>query len=157
MSVLAIPIDKTEVLNHINLTIEAGKTFAIVGPSGSGKSTIANLIPRFYELNSGTISIDGENIQDITLKSLRKNIGMVQQDVFLFWGSVAENIAYGKPDATMDEIKYAAKMAGADEFIEKLPDGYNSYVGERGVKLSGGQKQRISIARVFLKIQKSYT
>lgn len=112
---------------------------------------MCSLIPRFYELNSGDILIDGKSIKDITLKSLRENIGIVQQDVYLFSGSVMENISYGKPGASFEEIKKAAEMAGAAEFIEKLPQGYDTYVGERGVKLSGGQKQRISIARVFLK------
>ena len=140
-----------EVLNNINLHINSGESYALVGPSGGGKTTICNLIPRFYELTSGTIKIDGTDIHDVTLKSLRENIGIVQQDVYLFAGTIRENIEYGKPGATDEEIKHAAKLAGADEFIEKLPDGYNTYTGERGVKLSGGQKQRISIARVFLK------
>jgi len=143
--------DTDYVLDNLSLSVRKGETLAIVGPSGSGKSTIANLIPRFYEIEDGRISIDGKDIRDVTMESLRKNIGVVQQDVFLFWGTVAENIEYGRPGATMEEIVAAAKLAGAHEFIEKLPDGYNSYVGERGVKLSGGQKQRISIARVFLK------
>lgn len=115
------------------------------------RTTIAGLIPRFYDVTEGAVTVDGIDVRDVTMNSLRKNIGMVQQDVYLFWGTVAENIAYGKPDATREEIEEAAKMAGADEFIRTLPDGYESYVGERGVKLSGGQKQRISIARVFLK------
>jgi len=139
------------VLENVSIKVEKGMNIALVGPSGGGKTTMCSLIPRFYELNSGEILIDGKNIKKFTLKSLRENIGIVQQDVYLFSGSVLENIAYGKPGATFEEIKTAAKMAGAEEFIEKLPQGYDTYVGERGVKLSGGQKQRISIARVFLK------
>ncbi|HHW23955.1 MAG TPA: ABC transporter ATP-binding protein [Clostridiales bacterium] len=140
-----------EVLSNISFRINPGEHIAIVGPSGSGKTTICNLIPRFYEPTAGRILLDGRDIRTITLESLRKNIGMVQQDVYLFAGTVAENIAYGSPGATMDEIREAARLAGALEFIEKLPNGFDTYVGERGVKLSGGQKQRISIARVFLK------
>ncbi len=143
--------DGAEVLTHINLQIEPGERVAVVGPSGSGKTTLCNLIPRFYEPTSGYITLDGRDIRTITLESLRSNIGMVQQDVYLFSGTVAENIAYGNPNATECEIEAAAKAAGAHEFIEKLPHGYDTYVGERGVKLSGGQKQRVSIARVFLK------
>ena len=143
--------DENSVLSDINLKVEKGRSVALVGPSGGGKTTMCSLIPRFYELNSGDILIDGKSIKDITLKSLRENIGIVQQDVYLFSGSVMENISYGKPGASLEEIKKAAEMAGAAEFIEKLPQGYDTYVGERGVKLSGGQKQRISIARVFLK------
>lgn len=139
------------VLEHINLNIKAGENIAIVGPSGSGKTTLCNLIPRFYDTSSGAITIDGINIKDVTLKSLRCNIGVVQQDVYLFSGTIYENIAYGKQEAGKEEIVRAAQLAGADEFIRSLPDGYDSTVGERGVKLSGGQKQRISIARVFLK------
>lgn len=142
---------KENVLENINLHIRAGQNVAFVGPSGGGKTTLCNLIPRFYDVTEGKITIDGINIKDITIKSLRNNIGVVQQDVYLFSGTVYENIEYGKPGATKEEIIQAAKEAGAHDFIEKLPDGYNSYVGERGVKLSGGQKQRISIARVFLK------
>ena len=138
-------------MDKLNLTINKGEIVALVGPSGGGKTTIAGLIPRFYDVTEGAVTVDGIDVRDVTMNSLRKNIGMVQQDVYLFWGTVAENIAYGKPDATREEIEEAAKMAGADEFIRTLPDGYESYVGERGVKLSGGQKQRISIARVFLK------
>ena len=141
----------TDMLNHINLDIKNGENIAIVGPSGGGKSTLCNLIPRFYDIADGEIFIDGKNIQDITLKSLRSNIGTVQQDVYLFCGSVYDNIVYGKPGATREEVEEAAKAAGAHEFIMGLKDGYDTYVGERGVKLSGGQKQRISIARVFLK------
>jgi ATP-binding cassette subfamily B protein len=140
-----------DILNNVNLHIGSGESFALVGPSGGGKTTICNLIPRFYELTSGSIKIDGTDIQDVTLKSLRENIGIVQQDVYLFSGTVRENIEYGKPGATEEEIREAARLAGALEFIDKLPDGFDTYVGERGVKLSGGQKQRISIARVFLK------
>lgn len=141
----------TDVLNHINLNITPGENIAIVGPSGGGKSTLCNLIPRFYDIAEGDIYIDGKNIHDITLKSLRNNIGMVQQDVYLFSGTVYDNIVYGKPGATRKEVEEAARAAGAHEFISELSEGYDTYVGERGVKLSGGQKQRISIARVFLK------
>ena len=123
----------------------------MVGPSGGGKTTLCNLIPRFYDVTAGRIIIDGQDIRDITLKSLRSSIGMVQQEVYMFSGTVAENIAYGKPGATREQVIEAAKQAGADSFISQLPNGYDTYVGERGVKLSGGQKQRISIARVFLK------
>lgn len=143
--------ENDNVLEKITLEIKPGENIAVVGPSGSGKTTLCNLIPRFYEKNDGEITIDGKNIKDITLASLRSNIGMVQQDVYLFSGSVKENIAYGRQDASDDEIAEAAKMAGADEFISALPKGYDTYVVERGVKLSGGQKQRISIARLFLK------
>ena len=143
--------ENEDVLSHINLKIKKGTNLAIVGPSGGGKTTICSLIPRFYEINGGSITVDGIDIKHIKLESLRKNIGIVQQDVYLFYGTVRENIAYGKPDATDEEIREAARKAGAEEFISKLPDGYDTYVGERGVKLSGGQKQRISIARVFLK------
>lgn len=139
------------VLKDINIEIKPGENIALVGPSGGGKTTISNLIPRFYDINEGAIKLDGTDIRDITMKSLRSNIGIVQQDVYLFSGTVMENISYGKPDATIEEIMNAAKLAGADEFIEKLPEGYETYVGERGLRLSGGQKQRISIARVFLK------
>jgi len=139
------------VLSHINITAEKGENIAIVGPSGSGKTTLCNLLPRFYELGDGDITVDGRSIKDITLKSLRNNIGVVQQDVYLFGGSVRENITYGSPDATDEQMIEAAKSAGAHEFIMSLPDGYDTYVGERGLKLSGGQKQRISIARLFLK------
>ena len=139
------------VITNLNMTIKTGNSVALVGPSGGGKTTLCNLIPRFYDVSSGRITIDGVDICDMSLKSLRSNIGVVQQDVYLFSGTIFENIAYGKPGATMEEVVAAAKDAGADEFIKNLPDGYNSYVGERGIKLSGGQKQRISIARVFLK------
>ncbi|WP_346937934.1 ABC transporter ATP-binding protein [uncultured Clostridium sp.] len=140
-----------EILSNINLQIEKGKTLALVGPSGGGKTTICHLIPRFYELNEGIITIDGEDIKEITLKSLRKNIGIVQQDVFLFTGTIKDNILYGNPEASDDDVIEAAKNANIHDFIMSLPEGYETYVGERGVKLSGGQKQRISIARVFLK------
>lgn len=143
--------DDTKVISDLTLHINAGESIALVGPSGGGKTTLCSLLPRFYELDSGSISIDGKDIRGITLGSLRHNIGVVNQNVYLFSSTVRENIAYGRPGASDEEIKAAAKLAGADEFIEKLPDGYNTYVGERGVKLSGGQKQRISIARVFLK------
>lgn len=145
------PDDHNEVLDTIDLTIKKGEKVALVGPSGGGKTTLCNLIPRFYDTTSGTISIDGQDIRHVTLKSLRSNVGVVQQDVYLFSGTVAENIAYGKPGASREEIIEAAKMAGAHDFVMELKDGYDTYVGERGVKLSGGQKQRLSIARVFLK------
>ncbi len=140
-----------EILHRLNLKIGKGKNVALVGPSGGGKTTLCNLIPRFYEPESGEILLDGKNIKDITLRSLRSNIGVVAQDVYLFSGTIRDNLIYGKADATEDEIIDAAKKAGAHDFISALPDGYDTYVGERGVKLSGGQKQRISIARVFLK------
>ena len=143
--------DDTKVIKGLSLHIKAGQNIALVGPSGGGKTTLCSLLPRFYELNEGKITVDGNDITELTLESLRNNIGVVNQNVYLFSSSVRENIAYGKPGATDEEIRQAAKLAGADEFIEKLPDGYDTYVGERGVKLSGGQKQRISIARVFLK------
>ncbi len=143
--------DVTEVFKDINLEVKAGTHVALVGPSGGGKTTLCNLIPRFYEVSEGAVKIDGKNVRDLKVKSLRESIGVVQQDVYLFSGTVFENIAYGKDDATMEEVVNAARLAGADEFISALPNGYNTFVGERGVKLSGGQKQRISIARVFLK------
>jgi len=143
--------DKKTVLENINLKVEAGESVAIVGPSGVGKTTLCSLIPRFYDVDSGSIYVDDINIKDIKLKSLRQNIGIVQQDVFLFAGTIRENIAYGKLDATDEEIINAAKAANAHDFIMELEDGYDTYIGERGVKLSGGQKQRISIARMFLK------
>ena len=139
------------VLAHINLTVKPGESVALVGPSGGGKTTMCNLIPRFYEVTGGSVKIDGVDVRDLTLHSLRNQIGMVQQDVYLFSGSVFDNIEYGKPGATKEEIVQAAKLAGAHDFIMSLPEGYDTYVGERGVKLSGGQKQRISIARVFVK------
>lgn len=145
------PDDHNVVFKGLNLDIHAGEKIAIVGPSGGGKTTLCNLIPRFYDINGGEILLDGKNIHGYTIKSLRQNIGMVQQDVYLFSGTVYENIAYGKNHATKEEVTEAAKRAGAHEFICALKDGYDTYVGERGVKLSGGQKQRISIARVFLK------
>lgn len=139
------------VLDDINIEIKKGESVAIVGPSGGGKTTLCNLIPRFYDCDEGRILIDGKDIKDLTLSSLRKNVGVVQQDVYLFSGSVRDNILYGRPDASEEEVVAAAKAAGAHEFICSLKDGYDTYVGERGLKLSGGQKQRISIARVFLK------
>lgn len=143
--------EEEEILSNINLRIPAGKTVALVGPSGSGKTTFCSLIPRFYEVSSGSILIDGKDIKHITQSSLRDGIGIVQQDVYLFGGSIKDNISYGKPMASDEEIIEAAKKANIHEFIMSLPDGYDTYVGERGVRLSGGQKQRISIARVFLK------
>ncbi len=139
------------VITNLNMTIKTGNSVALVGPSGGGKTTLCNLIPRFYDVSSGRITVGGVDIADMSLKSLRTNIGVVQQDVYLFSGTIFENIAYGKPGSTFEEVVAAAKDAGADEFIRSLPDGYDSYVGERGIKLSGGQKQRISIARAFLK------
>jgi ATP-binding cassette, subfamily B, bacterial len=141
----------TEVLSQINLTVKAGEYIALVGPSGVGKTTLCSLIPRFYEVSSGGIKLDGRDIREIKLKSLRRNIGIVQQDVYLFGGSVMENIRYGKPEASNAEVISAAKNANAHEFIVGLPNGYETDIGQRGVKLSGGQKQRLSIARVFLK------
>ena len=145
------PDDHNKVLHHVSLDIKAGERLALVGPSGGGKTTLCNLIPRFYDVTSGRILIDGQDIRHVTLKSLRQDIGIVQQDVYLFSGTVAQNIAYGKPGATREEIMEAARLAGAEKFILALKDGFDTYVGERGVKLSGGQKQRIAIARVFLK------
>lgn len=143
--------DKTKVLDGLSLSIEAGKTVALVGPSGGGKTTLCSLIPRFYDLEQGDIKIDGKSIKDVSLKSLRKNIGVVAQDVFLFTGTIKENILCGNPNASEEEVIAAAKKAKIHDFIETLPDGYETYIGERGVKLSGGQKQRISISRIFLK------
>jgi ATP-binding cassette subfamily B protein len=143
--------DETPVLSHVSFEIPAGKSIALVGPSGSGKTTICSLLPRFYDVTGGRITIDGKDVRTLGLKSLRSQIGMVQQDVYLFSGTIRENIAYGKPGASMEEITEAAKRANIHDFIEELPDGYDTFVGERGARLSGGQKQRISIARVFLK------
>ena len=143
--------DDTPVLSHVSIEIPAGKSIALVGPSGSGKTTICSLLPRFYDVTGGKITIDGKDVRTLTLKSLRSQIGMVQQDVYLFAGTIRDNIAYGKPGASMDEIIEAAKRANIHDFIRELPDGYDTYVGEHGARLSGGQKQRISIARVFLK------
>lgn len=143
--------DDTPVLSHVSIEIPAGKSIALVGPSGSGKTTICSLLPRFYDVTGGRVTIDGKDVRTLTLKSLRSQIGMVQQDVYLFSGTIRDNIAYGKPGASMDEIIAAAKRANIHDFIEELPDGYDTFVGERGARLSGGQKQRISIARVFLK------
>lgn len=143
--------DKHTVLSNINIDIKAGKTVALVGPSGGGKTTFCSLIPRFYEINEGSIMVDGIDIRDLKLRSLRNAIGIVQQDVYLFAGSIGENIGYGKPGASKEEIIEAAKKANIHDFIMSLDEGYDTYVGERGVKLSGGQKQRVSIARVFLK------
>lgn len=143
--------DDTPVLSHVSFEIPAGKSIALVGPSGSGKTTICSLLPRFYDVTEGRITIDGNDVRKLTLESLRSQIGLVSQDVYLFGGSIKDNIAYGKPDATMDEIVDAAKKANIHDFIMELPDKYDTFVGERGTRLSGGQKQRISIARVFLK------
>ena len=140
-----------KVLDHMNIHIDAGRSIALVGPSGGGKTTICSLLPRFYDVNSGSIEIDGKDIRKLSLASLRRSIGIVQQDVYLFTGTIGENIAYGNPKASKEEIIEAAKKANIHEFIMSLPDGYDSFVGERGTRLSGGQKQRISIARVFLK------
>ena len=143
--------DDTLVLSDVSFRIDAGKSIALVGPSGSGKTTICSLLPRFYDVTGGSIRIDGKDIRSLSLESLRNNIGLVQQDVYLFCGSIKDNISYGKPGASIEEIIDAAKKAKIHDFIMSLPDGYDSYVGERGTRLSGGQKQRISIARVFLK------
>ena len=143
--------DDTPVLSHVSFEIPAGKSIALVGPSGSGKTTICSLLPRFYDVTGGRITIDGKDIRSLTLQSIRETIGLVQQDVYLFCGTIRENIAYGKPGASQEEIESAAKKANIHDFIMELPDGYDTFVGERGTRLSGGQKQRISIARVFLK------
>lgn len=143
--------DEATVLSHVSIDIPAGKSVALVGPSGAGKTTICSLLPRFYDVTGGQITVDGQDVRSLTLKSLRSQIGVVQQDVYLFSGTIRENIAYGKPDASEEEIITAAKCANIHEFIMELPEQYNTFVGERGARLSGGQKQRISIARVFLK------
>ena len=143
--------DDTPVLSHVYFEIPSGKSIALVGPSGSGKTTICSLLPRFYDVTGGRITVDGKDVRSLTLKSLRSQIGMVQQDVYLFCGTIRDNIAYGRPGASQQEIEDAAKRANIHDFIISLPDGYDTYVGERGTRLSGGQKQRISIARVFLK------
>ncbi|MEG1424462.1 MAG: ABC transporter ATP-binding protein, partial [Peptostreptococcaceae bacterium] len=140
-----------QVLNNLSLSVEAGKTVALVGPSGGGKTTLCNLIPRFFDFEEGSIKIDGIDVKDVSLDSLRRNIGVVAQDVFLFTGTIKDNIIIGKSDASDEEIIDACKKARIHDFIVKLPEGYNTYIGERGVKLSGGQKQRVSIARIFLK------
>ena len=144
--------DATEkVLDHVSLNVPAGSYVALVGSSGGGKTTLCSLIPRFYDVTGGSVCIDGNDVRDVTLQSLRNNIGIVQQDVYLFAGTVMDNILYGRPDATREEVIKAAKNANAHDFIMELPDGYDTDIGQRGVKLSGGQKQRLSIARVFLK------
>lgn len=140
-----------EVLHHISITIPHGQSVALVGPSGGGKSTVCSLIPRFYDVTAGSVTIGGQDVRTVSLKSLRRNIGIVQQDVYLFSGTIRENISYGKPDASDEEIRRAAQLADLDEFVSSLPDGYDTFVGERGTRLSGGQKQRISIARIFLR------
>ena len=145
------PDDDAPVLEHVSFDIPAGRSIALVGPSGSGKTTICNLLPRFYDVTGGRVLIDGKDVRGLTLSSIRNQIGIVQQDVYLFCGTIRDNIAYGKPGAPMEEIIDAAKKANIHDFIVSLPDGYDTYVGERGTRLSGGQKQRISIARVFLK------
>ena len=141
----------TEVLKDISFSLEKSQVLSIIGSSGSGKTTICSLLPRFYDVTGGRITIDGKDVRKLTLQSLREQIGLVQQDVYLFCGSIKENIAYGKPGASMKEIEEAARKANIHDFIMELPDGYDTFVGERGTRLSGGQKQRISIARVFLK------
>ena len=143
--------DKADVLHDVSITVEPGKTLALIGPSGGGKTTMSQLLMRFYDVNSGAVLVDGNDVRDLTQASLRQNIGMIQQDVYMFAGTVRENIRYGRPDATDEEIIQAAKLAEIHNEITEMPDGYDSYIGERGVMLSGGQKQRISIARVFLK------
>ena len=143
--------EERRVISGLNLTVKAGKTLALVGPSGGGKTTLCNLIPRFYRVSEGRILLDGTDISDLTLESLRSSIGMVSQSVFLFDGTVRENIAYARPDASDEEVISAAKSANIHDFVMTLPNGYDTAVGERGVKLSGGQRQRIAIARVFLK------
>jgi len=143
--------ENEKVIDDVNLHIKAGEKIALVGPSGSGKTTLCSLLSRFYDVTNGSIRIDGQNIKDVTLKSLRSNIGLVQQDVYLFTGTIEQNIAYGRPGASHEEIVKAAKKANIHDFIMSLPEGYNTFCGERGTRLSGGQKQRISIARVFLK------
>ncbi len=140
-----------DILREVNLIIPAGKVVALIGPSGGGKTTLCNLIPRFYDIEAGSVKIDGNDVRDLQLKSLRNNIGIVQQDVFLFAGTIRDNILYGRVDATDEEVAEAAKRANIHEFIMSLPNGYDTYVGERGIRLSGGQKQRISISRIFLK------
>ena len=140
-----------EVIRGLTLDIAPGETVALVGPSGGGKSTTCSLLPRFYDVDAGSITIDGQDVRDVTQRSLRESIGLVQQDVYLFDGTIAENIAYGSPNATIEEIRAAARKANIADFVESLPDGYETEVGERGSHLSGGQKQRVAIARVFLK------
>ena len=143
--------DDSEVLHHVSLHVNPGETIAVVGPSGGGKTTLCSLIPRFYDVGEGAIRIDGQDVRDVTQRSLRRNIGVVQQDVFLFAASIMENIRYGRPGATVDEVIDAARQAEIYDDIMAMPEGFDTYVGERGILLSGGQKQRISIARIFLK------
>ena len=144
-------VEPRPVIDHLSLSIAPGETLALVGPSGGGKSTTCSLLPRFYDVVSGSIQIDGQDVRTVTQKSLRQAIGLVQQDVYLFDGTLRENIAYGRPGATDEEVREAARRANIAEFIEGLPEGYDTVVGERGSRLSGGQKQRVAIARVFLK------
>ncbi len=141
------------ILQNISFQLHAGETTALVGPSGAGKTTISSLIPRFYDVNGGSITIDGIDVRDMTLRSLREQIGIVQQDVFLFTGTIRENIAYGKKGASESEIREALRRAHLEDFVNELPEGLDTQIGERGLKLSGGQKQRLSIARMFLKIR----
>ena len=143
--------DEADVLHDVNLTIKPGETVAVVGPSGGGKTTLARLIPRFYDVTAGEVLLDGVNVKELKLSDLRSKIGIVQQDVFLFAGTIRDNILYGRPEASEEEMKEAARRAHLDDFIATLSQGYDTYIGERGIKLSGGQKQRIAIARVFLK------
>ncbi|MBQ1768658.1 MAG: ATP-binding cassette domain-containing protein, partial [Oscillospiraceae bacterium] len=143
--------DGTEVLKNVTLKVPSGTSLAVVGPSGGGKTTLCHLLPRFYDVTGGRITVDGKDVRAITQDSLRRNIGIIQQDVFMFAGTVRENIRYGRPDATDEEVEEAAKRAEIHAEIMEMPDGYDTYIGERGVMLSGGQKQRLSIARVFLK------
>ena len=143
--------DKAEVLHNVSITVEPGKTLALIGPSGGGKTTMSQLLMRFYDVNGGAVLVDGKDVRSLTQASLRQSIGIIQQDVYMFAATVRENIRYGRPDATDEEIVQAAKLAEIHDEIMEMPDGYDSYIGERGVMLSGGQKQRLSIARVFLK------
>ena len=148
---MSFTYDKAEVLHNVSITVEPGKTLALIGPSGGGKTTMSQLLMRFYDVNGGAVLVDGKDVRGLTQASLRQSIGIIQQDVYMFAATVRENIRYGRPDATDEEIVQAAKLAEIHDEIMEMPDGYDSYIGERGVMLSGGQKQRLSIARVFLK------